>query len=123
MKPAGVYFLLARWPEALTGRLFTALLAAIGGITFAVVENIIYLNVYFPEHSPDLLVYRYTVCLALHMVCSFIVGFGINQRLLDSVRGEIPFLAGHKKYFIIPMVIHSLYNGVSVFIEAGGLVE
>ena len=114
MKPSGVYLLLVRWPRVLTSRLFTALLAAVGGLSFALVENIIYLQFYFPEHTQTLVLFRYSACLAVHGVCSFILGFGINQKLLASVRGEIPFLKGNKKFFFIPMIIHSLFNIMAV---------
>ena len=63
MKPSGVYILLVRWPKVLTSRLYTAFLAAVGGLTFAVVENILYLEVYFPEHTQTLVVFRYSVGL------------------------------------------------------------
>ena len=82
------------------------------------IENIIYLQFYFPEHTQTLVVFRYSACLSLHMVCSFIVGFGINQKLLASVRGEIPFLKGNKKFFIIPMIMHSLFNIMVVLFES-----
>jgi RsiW-degrading membrane proteinase PrsW (M82 family) len=116
MKPSGVYFLLARWPQLLTCRIYTALLAALGGLSFAVVENILYLQVYFPEHSQTLTVFRYSACLSMHVICSVIVGFGINEKLLASIKGEIPFLRGNKKFFIIPMIIHSLFNIMAVFL-------
>ena len=118
MKPCGVYLLLVRWPKVLTSRLYTAFLAALGGLSFAVVENIIYLQFYFPEHTQTLVLFRYSACLTTHVVCSFILGFGINQKLLASVRGEIPFLKGNKKFFFIPMIIHSLFNIMAVLLES-----
>ena len=118
MKPSGVYILLARWPKVLTSRIYTALLAAVGGLSFAVVENIIYLQFYFPEHTQTLVVFRYSACLTMHVVCSFILGFGINQKLLASVRGEIPLLQGNKKFFVIPMIIHSLFNIMAVLVQS-----
>ena len=118
MKPCGVYILLVRWPEVLTSRIYTALLAAIGGLSFAIIENIIYLQVYFPEHTRTLVVFRYSACLTMHAACSFILGFGINQKLLASVRGEIPLLKGNKKFFFIPMIIHSLFNIMAVVLES-----
>ena len=118
MKPCGVYLLLVRWPEVLISRLYTALLAAVGGLSFAVVENIIYLQFYFPEHTQTLVVFRYSACLAVHVVCSFILGFGINQKLLASVRGEVPLLKGNKKFFFIPMIIHSLFNIMAVLVAS-----
>ncbi len=110
MKPTGVYLLLIWRPEILASRLHTAFLAALGGLSFAVVENILYLQFYFPEHTQALVLFRYTAGLSLHVVCSFIFGFGINQKLLASVRGEARFLEGNRNFFLIPMVIHSLFN-------------
>ncbi len=116
MKPCGVYLLLVRWPQVLTSRLYTASLAAVGGLSFAVVENIIYLQFYFPEHTQTLVVFRYSAGLTMHVVSSFILGFGINQKLLASVRGEIPLLKGNKRFFIIPMILHSLFNIMAVLV-------
>ena len=118
MKPCGVYLLLVWWPQVLTSRLYTALLAALGGLSFAIIENIIYLQFYFPEHSQTLVVFRYSACLTMHMVCSFILGFGINQKLLASVRGEIPLLKGNKRFFFIPMIIHSIFNITVVLVDS-----
>ena len=118
MKPSGVYLLLVRWPQVLTSGLYTALLAAVGGLSFAVIENIIYLQFYFPEHTQTLVVFRYSACLTMHVLGSFILGFGINQKLLASVRGEIPLLKGNKKFFFIPMVVHSLFNIMAVLFES-----
>ncbi len=117
MKPAGVYVLLAIRPWLLHNRLYTAFLAALGGLGFAIIENIIYLKVYFPSDSHELLLFRYMVNLPLHVVWSFIVGFGINQRLLAAVKGEIPLLSANKRFFIIPMLLHSAYNFFAVLIS------
>ena len=116
LKPAGVYLLLAKWPQALSSRVYTAFLAALGGLSFAIIENILYLEVYFPEHSPELVLFRYTAGLLLHTGCSFMVGFGINQKLIAAMKGEIPFLSANKRFFIIPMVIHSMYNIFAVLL-------
>ena len=118
MKPSGVYLLLVRWPKTLTSRLYTALLSAVGGLSFAVIENVIYLQLYFPVHTQTLVVFRYSACLTMHIICSFILGFGINQELLASVRGEIPLLRGNKRFFFIPMIIHSLFNIVAMLVES-----
>ncbi|MFC2021390.1 PrsW family glutamic-type intramembrane protease [Chloroflexota bacterium] len=117
MKPAGVYLLLVRWPEILTSRIFTAFLSALGGLSFAVVENILYLQLYFPEHTQTLAIFRYSAGLSMHVFASFIFGFGINQKLLASVRGETPFLKDNKKFFFIPMILHSLFNITVVLFE------
>ncbi len=43
LKPCGVYFLLGKWPRLLRSQLYTAYLAALGGLSFAVIENLVYL--------------------------------------------------------------------------------
>jgi RsiW-degrading membrane proteinase PrsW (M82 family) len=114
LKPTGLYLMLVLWPKMLKGRIYTALLSALAGLTFAIIENILYLKVYFPHHSLDIVLFRYTAGIGIHVICSFILGFGINQKLLASIRGEIPFLQDNKKFFFIPMILHSLYNVVVV---------
>jgi len=93
---------------------YRALLAALGGLSFAVIENVFYLTVYYPEHDRSLLLFRFTWTLGMHVAASFIVGLGINERLLRSVRGEVPFLSGNWRFFVIPMILHSLFNIVMV---------
>jgi RsiW-degrading membrane proteinase PrsW (M82 family) len=116
LKPSGVYLLLAKWPQALPGRFYTALLSALAGLVFGLVENTIYLSIYFPEHSHELVVIRYTGGLALHTLASFIFGFGINQKLIAAAKGEIPMFAANKRFFITAMALHSAYNvAVTVF--------
>ena len=114
LKPSGVYFLLAKWPQALPNRYYTALLAALAGLGFALVENEIYLRVYFPEHSHEMVLVRYTGGLALHTVASFIFGLGINQKLIAAVNGEIPMFSANKRFFITAMSLHAAYNIAAV---------
>lgn len=118
LKPSGVYLLMAKWPHALRSQVYTAFLASLGGLVFAVIENILYLKVYIDEPTTDIILIRWIAGTTLHMSCSFIVGLGINERLLASVKGEIPLLSGNKKFFIIPMVIHGLYNTMAVILWA-----
>ena len=114
LKPSGVYLLLAKWPQALPNRYYTALLAALAGLGFALVENEIYLRVYFPEHSHEMVLIRYTASLSLHVVASFIFGLGINQKLIAAVKGEIPMFSANKRFFITAMGLHAAYNIVVV---------
>jgi RsiW-degrading membrane proteinase PrsW (M82 family) len=119
IKPTGVYFLLAKKPASLRSPRYTAFLAALAGLSFGIIESIIYVT--FPHKGVEIMnwqlfvIWRFTVCLVLHTGCSFLVGHGINQQLLASVKGDIPFLKGNWKYFIIPMSVHAVYNiGVTV---------
>ena len=114
LKPAGVYLLLAKKPAALRSQLYTAFLTGLAGLSFGIIESIVYVTIY-ARYSPvkdtaAFITWRFTICLLLHTVCSFIVGYGINLRLLASVRGDLPFLQGNWKYYLIPVAIHAAYN-------------
>jgi len=114
IKPIGVYILLAKKPLVLTNQKYTAFLAALAGLTFGIVESIVYVAAYSqlsPAKNRDLFVlWRFTICLLLHAGCSFIIGHGINQQLVASVRGDIPFLKGNWRFYITAMSIHAVYN-------------
>lgn len=113
VKPCGVYWLLGRRPFALGSQQYTAFLAAIAGLTFGIIESLVYVGLYYLEYEEldhVFVVWRFTVCLILHTTCSFIVGWGINEKLVAWVRGEVPFLQGNRKFFFTAMVIHSCYN-------------
>jgi RsiW-degrading membrane proteinase PrsW (M82 family) len=115
LKPSGIYLMLAKWPRVLRNQWYTACLAALSGICFAVIENLVYLNIYIDDPSSRVIMWRYTAGIGLHALCSFIFGFGINQKLIASIKGETRFLSCGKRFFIPAAVIHSLYNiGVTV---------
>ncbi len=116
-KPAGVYWLLSKKPHALPSQRYTAFLAALAGLSFGLVESIIYVTIYIPDHSQAVFVWRFSICLLLHTVCSCIVGFGINEKLVAWVRGEVRLLKGNRKYFFGAMAIHSCYNMFAWFVE------
>lgn len=115
-KPTGLYLLLAFRPHYLENPGRTAALAAVAGLVFGIVESIVYVLVYFPDKSAGFMVFRFTVTPAVHATCSYVFGWGINQRLKDSLWGKVPFLSGSKRYFIAAIVLHGLYNlGATIF--------
>ncbi len=116
-KPAGVYWLLAKKPQALPSQQYTAFLAALAGLSFGIIENLLYLEVYIPDHSTELAIWRWTVCIGVHTVCSFIVGWGINQNLVAWVRGEVTLMEGSRKFFLTAMAIHAAYNIFAYLLE------
>jgi RsiW-degrading membrane proteinase PrsW (M82 family) len=110
LKPSGLYLMLAKWPRVLRNQFYIASLSALAGITFSLIENLVYLNIYIREPTPQLIVFRYTACVGIHAICSFIFGLGINQKFLASIRGETSFLSYGKRFFFTAMVLHSLFN-------------
>jgi len=113
VKPCGVYWLLGRRPYALPSQGYIALLSALAGFTFGVIESLMYVWLYYivcDDLDQTFVLWRFTICLLVHTTCSFIVGWGINEKLIAWVRGEVPFLQGNRKFFVSAMAIHSCYN-------------
>jgi RsiW-degrading membrane proteinase PrsW (M82 family) len=110
LKPCGLYLMQAKWPRVLRNRRYTMFLAALAGVAFAVIENVVYLNIYIEEPSTRIIIWRYTACVAMHALGCVIFSLGINYRLMDSIRGQTRFLSYGKRYFFSAMALHSLYN-------------
>lgn len=120
LKPTGVYILLARWPRLLRGRLHTALLAALAGLSFGVIEALVYIFVYVPDAPDWFVTYRLTVPLAFHTGASFIAGLGIVPALLDWAKGEGPFPRSSLRFYGTAIVLHAIFNLVATILVFTG---
>lgn len=121
LKPTGVYILLVRWPFVLRGRLFTAFLSALGGLTFGVVEAFVYVTVYV-DNPPDWFVtYRFTLPLVVHTTGSFIVGLAINRSLVDWAQGRAPLPKRSRNLYFTAMALHGIFNTVAIVLSFAGV--
>lgn len=118
MKVAIPLWVVERKPYLFKSPVQIVMCAAIGGFSFAVIENYVYLNIYFPSPPEWMTLWRWTVCVALHVGCSTLAGVGLlrvwngvwrNKRKADL--SEASFMIG------AAAVIHGLYNAVAVFFE------
>lgn len=100
------------------------LCGAAGGAAFGFIENLMYLYVYIPEHSAKLAAWRWSVCMGLHMNCSFVAGVGVARIWYNAVRERHrPQLWLGLPWLFIAMVAHGAYNGATVVAEAMGWLE
>ena len=123
LKPAGVYILLLRWPQALRGRLHIAVLAAIAGLTFGLIESLIYVTIYFPDEGSDFVLFRFTVTPMLHVVASFIVGLGLSRTIIDWAAGRAPFPRRTRNFYFAGAGLHAVYNLTAVILALAGVLE
>jgi RsiW-degrading membrane proteinase PrsW (M82 family) len=121
MKPAGIYIYLLRWPGVLRSQLHIASLTAISGLCFGLLESLVYVTVYNPDHSQEFFIYRFTVTVLLHTICSFIAGLGVTSKLVDWTNGEGPLPRGSARAFGTAIGIHALYNTTVVIVSLAGL--
>lgn len=95
---------------------------AAGGLAFSIIENILYLFVYFPAHEPWLWAWRWTVCTALHTGCSLIAGLGLMRVWEKSrVLGKQPDLNLGVRFLVGAIVLHGVYNAGAVVMSMVGV--
>ena len=121
VKPSGVYLLLVRWPRLLRGRLHTALLAALAGLSFGVIEALVYVEVYVPDAPSWFVTYRFTLPLFMHAAASFIVGLGINRGLLDWAGSGSPLPKATRNFFVAAIGLHAVFNTVVISLAIAGV--
>lgn len=90
--------------------------------TFATLENLIYLNVYIPDPSPGIILWRWTVCSALHIGCTAIATVGLVRMWRNSISNlRPPSIADVYPFLVAAIVVHGAYNATAVLIEFSGL--
>ncbi|MGH8631010.1 MAG: PrsW family glutamic-type intramembrane protease [Burkholderiales bacterium] len=123
LKPSGVYIALIRWPQALRSQLFTAVLTALSGLVFGIIESIVYVTVYVDDPSEAFVAYRFSVTLVLHAGASFLVGLGINYRVIDWAQGRAPLAKSSRNYYIAACVLHGAYNTIAFALAIAGVLD
>ena len=96
--------------------------AAIGsGLMFAIIENFLYLFVYVPDPPLWLVLWRWTVCVALHVGCTLIAGIGVAkvwQKQVSQMR-RVP-VPVDMRYLVAAILVHGVYNGSVTILELSG---
>jgi len=121
MKVAMIWLVIEVWPW-LFRRPAHIVFAALGaGLGFACIENALYLLVYIPDPTAGLVLWRWTICTALHTCCTSIAAIGMvrmwmavmRQLRRAELRRALPWL-------VAAMALHGLYNGTATIMELSG---
>ena len=121
MKVAALTLLLERRPYLFRSAAGVLATAAAGGLAFAIIENFLYLTVYIPNPDVGLIVWRWTVCVGLHVGCSLIAGLGLARvRRVTHRTKTRPDLTLAFPCLVIAMVIHGLYNATVTLLALTG---
>lgn len=121
MKAALPLWIVEKRPFRFRSALQIAICLIVSGLVFAAVENVLYLFAYIDNPSPDLIRWRWTVCLALHTGCSFIAGMGLIRIWQHTmITRTPPQLALGAPYMVTAIVIHGVYNTFCVLLDATG---
>lgn len=110
---------LERRPYLFRSGVQLAFAAAVSGLGFAVIENLLYLNLYIEEPSSEIVVWRWTVCTALHTGCTLISALGL-ARVLSHSRRTLSRPAIFDAYPLVftAIAVHGTYNFLATVMEA-----
>jgi len=105
-------------PANFSSRTQLILCAVIGGLVFSAMENLLYLNVYIQDPPPELIRWRWTVCVFLHSGCSLLAGLGVSKSWKESVnKMQPPKIETAAPLMITAVVLHGCYNFLSLFLN------
>jgi hypothetical protein len=124
LKIGAILLVVEKAPFAFRAGSQIVLCALAGGLAFAAIENLMYLFVYVPNPSVALVLWRWTVCVALHAGCSLIAGLGVLRVWRDVwARQGAPQLSLAYSYLVTAAVVHGVYNALALIGEKTGLLE
>lgn len=119
MKIAIALWIVEKRPWLFSTRFQILVCGVCSGLAFAVVENGIYLNIYISNPSADIIAWRWTVCVALHAVCSLIASIGVCRIWTEFQRHQRqPQLIDGASWITLAMLLHGAYNAFAVLAEA-----
>ncbi|MFO0831339.1 MAG: PrsW family glutamic-type intramembrane protease [Phycisphaerales bacterium] len=117
-KTALIAFLVERFPYLFRSWARVVWIGAVSGLAFAVIENLIYFNVYIPHADATVHVWRWTVCTALHTCCTSIACTGLARAWrIGSERHKRPNLSDGFAMMVLAICVHGLYNLSMVLLE------
>lgn len=118
-KVAVMLYVVEKRPFVFRSAAQIAVCALAGGAVFAVIENVVYLNVYIPQPSAGVVRWRWTVCVAMHVGCSFVAGLGLVRIWRDvwERKARARTTLGYP-YLVAAAAIHGTYNAFALVLQA-----
>ena len=115
LKQSGAIFQLEKMRGSIRYDWQFFLSGALGGLVFSILENLIYQYIYLrklpPEELASVMAFRWTICMALHILCTVISSMGLRRVWRESLAKERPFrLSDAFPWFAAATTVHGLYN-------------
>ena len=121
MKLAAVIWVCEKRPYYFKSGFQIAICALCSGLVFATLENLLYLNVYIKDPTIGIIYWRWIVCTALHVSCTFIGGIGL-MRMWNHTNRDMspPRLTLAAPFLLAGVIIHGLYNAFALIWQLSG---
>lgn len=115
LKQSGMLWILEKkpWMIRYSSEFFVA--GIMGGLTFGVLENLIYSYLYLCSLPEDgrmiLLTFRWIICTTLHIFCALVSSMGLHRAWRIQIStGKYFDLRNALGYFVAAIAIHGTYN-------------
>ena len=125
LKQSGMIYILERKPYHIFSKWQLVAGAVIGALFFAVIENLLYTNVYMinipSENYKFLEAYRWKICTLLHVSCSLIASLGMIRIWQKQMKESKPAdLSAGYPFFILAIAVHGTYNLIAILTHCMG---
>ncbi|HPF38340.1 MAG TPA: PrsW family glutamic-type intramembrane protease [Phycisphaerae bacterium] len=96
--------------------------AIAGALGFAVIENMLYLNMYVTNPTIGLAIWRWSICTTLHVVCSIIASRGVVAvwRATEEQK-RAPTLQLMYGPLLLAIITHGAYNAIVTLMGIAGI--
>jgi hypothetical protein len=92
--------------------------AAGSAFVFAAIENFFYLNLFFSNPTLSMVLWRWTICVALHVSCSLVASRGLVRVWQQAIQEyRRPRITRALPMLTWAIVIHGSYNACAFFYE------
>ena len=120
MKVALAVWICEKRPWLFRSKIQILICGLASGLVFAALENVMYTS--FGDLTPELVLWRWTVCVLLHVTCSLIASIGVAKVWTEFQRQQrMPQLSDGAPWFVAAMVLHGTYNFVMTMLQVAGL--
>ena len=91
---------------------------------FAIIENVLYLNVYVRVHAPMLALWRWTICVMLHTGCTALAVVGVVRIWQRTMRTFTrPQVDLGMPWLVAAAIVHGAYNGLVTILEVAEVLR
>lgn len=95
-----------------------AFCALMGALVFSIIENLTYQHIYKQNSSANFMLWRWTVCLGMHLSCSVIASLGLMRVWRETKETRRPpRLHLAYPYIVTAVVIHGTYNAFAIILS------
>ena len=121
-KIALLLWLVERKPWLVAGSVAIVCTGFLSGAVFGAIENVIYLEVYYPDRAEALAPWRWYLTAPMHAVASTVAAVGVARMWRGVMRERTPArIALAYPWILAAIVLHGVFNAVAITLAFAGI--